>query len=182
LKIRAAEGKTQPSRRNMANELITAIKKVNDLNYLSNDYKSPINEFRKILKEYEKRVSVKIVPEIAEFIVFVNGKMFYDWVVFKSINDIPVFDGKIGDIGLFYSLKDGMQYDIFPTMRSNSDLIRKTDFLLAEATPGDFLTISFDESDYGKIYFIGHDMSVHESNRILVANTLVELINAMYVK
>ena len=116
----------------MTNELIKAIKKVNELNYLSNDYKSPVKEFRNILKEYEKRVSVKISHEIAEFIVFVNG--------------------------------------------------RTTDFLFAEATPGDYLTISFDETDYGEIYFVGHDMGENEPNRILVANSLEELINSMFLK
>ena len=166
----------------MANELITAIKKVNKLNYISNDYKSTVKVFRNILKEYEKRVSVTILPEIAEFLVFVNGKMFYDWVVFKPINDVPVFDDNIGDIGLFYSLKDGMQYDTFPTMDSNSDIIKSTDFLFAEATPGDYLTISFNEMDYGKIYFAGHDMNENEPNRILVANSLEELIKSMFLK
>ena len=166
----------------MENELITLIKKVNPLNYISNDYELTKKEFMDILGEYEKNASVKILPEIAEFITFTNGKMFDDWILFKSINKVPIFGGKIGDISLFYSLKKGMQYDAFSVMKSNSDIIKTGDFLFAEATPGDYLTISFNESDYGKIYFIDHDADTDEPNRILVAESLQDLINSMFLK
>jgi len=166
----------------MENELITLIKKVNPLNYITDEYKSSKNEFMNLLSEYEKKASVKILPEIAEFIAFTNGKMFDDWILFKSINKVSIFGGKIGDIGLFYSLKNGMQYDAFSAMKSNSDIIKTGDFLFAEATPGDYLTISFNESDYGKIYFIDHDADTDEPNRILVAESLQDLINSMFLK
>jgi hypothetical protein len=166
----------------MENELIRAIKKVDELNYLSNDYKLPKKDFKNILKSYMEEFNLFIEKEIEEFILFVNGKMFFNWVVFKSINDIPVFDGRIGDIGLFYSLKKGTQYDGISIMNSNRDIIKTTDFLLAEATPGDFIVISFEKNDYGKIYFVSHDFNEEESYRYLVADTIDDYIKSMVIK
>ena len=121
----------------MTNRLINLVKKVNELNYLSDEYKLPKKEFLKILNNYEKINKINISEELKEFIIFINGKMFYDWVLFKSINEIPVFEGKIGDIGLFYSIKEGMQYYSFEVMESNKDIIGEKEFVFAEATPGD---------------------------------------------
>jgi hypothetical protein len=166
----------------MDSVLIEMVKKVNKLNYLSNDYKLSKNEFQKILNKYKNEYKINITKDIEEFIIFVNGKMFFDWVVFEAISDIPVFDGKTGDLGLFYSLKNGTQYYTFEAMESNSDIIKKTDFIFAEATPGDYLVISFDEKDYGKIYFISHDFNENEQYKYLAANTLEELIKKMYIK
>jgi hypothetical protein len=166
----------------MENELIRAIKKVDELNYLSNDYKLPKKDFKNILKSYMEEFHLFIEKEIEEFILFVNGKMFFNWVVFKSINDIPVFDGRIGDVGLFYSLKKGTQYDGISIMNSNRDIIKTTDFLLAEATPGDFIVISFEKNDYGKIYFVSHDFNEEESYRYLVADTIDDYIKSMVIK
>jgi hypothetical protein len=166
----------------MENELIRAIKEVDELNYLSNDYKLPKKDFKNILKSYMKEFDLFIEKEIEEFILFVNGKMFFNWVVFKSINDVPVFSGKIGDVGLFYSLKKGTQYDGISIMNSNRDIIKTTDFLLAEATPGDFIVISFDKNDYGKIYFVSHDFKEIESCRYLVSNTIDDYIKSMVIK
>ena len=166
----------------MYNKLVESIKKVNEINFISNDYKLPKKDFKKILKNYIKDKKLTISEEIMEFLIFINGKMFFDWVVFKSKNKVPVFGGKIGDIGLFYSLKDGTQYYSFGVMKSNNDIIGEKDFLFAEATPGDYLIISFDAKDYGKIYFISHDSSEKEKRRYLVANTIEELIENMFVK
>jgi hypothetical protein len=166
----------------MANGLVDSIKKVNELNYLSNDYKLPKSEFKKILANYKKNKKINISEELEEFIIFVNGKMFYDWVVFKSINNVPVFNEKIGDLGLFYSLKKDTQYYSFGVMESNNDIIGEKEFVFAEATPGDFLIISFDEKDYGKIYFISHDTNEKEEYKYLVADTMENLIKNMYIK
>jgi hypothetical protein len=166
----------------MNNDLIELVNNVNELNYLSNDYKLAKNEFKKILDKYKNDFKVNITKEIEEFIIYTNGKMFFDWIVFESINDVPVFDGKTGDLGLFYSLKAGTQYYTFGTMESNEDIIEKTDFIFAEATPGDYLVISFGEKDYGKIYFISHDFNEKEQHKYLVANSLDELIKSMHKK
>jgi hypothetical protein len=166
----------------MGNKLIERIKKVDELNYLSNDYKLPKKEFKNILKSYKKEFGLVIEEEIEDFILFVNGKMFFDWVIFKSINDIPVAGGNICDVGLFYSLKKGTQYDGITVMKSNRDIIKITDFLLAEASPGDFIVISFDKNDYGKIYFISHDFNEDESYRYLVAETIEDYIGSMGLK
>ncbi len=168
--------------KNTQNELISSISIVNELNYLSDKYKLTDEECKNILDSYKMNNKVNITKEMEDFIIYVNGKMFYDRVVFNSIHDIPILNGKVCDMGLFYSLKCGTQYDLFDTMKSNEDIIKKTDFLLAEATPGDYLTISFDEKDYGKIYFISHDYNEDEEYRYLVANSLKELIKSMYIK
>ncbi|MDR1315510.1 MAG: hypothetical protein LBK13_01445 [Spirochaetales bacterium] len=67
-------------------------------------------------------------------------------------------------------------------MKSNNDIIGEKEFVCAEAAPGDFLVISFDEKDYGKIYFISHDANEKEEYKYLVANTMESLIKTMYIK
>ena len=166
----------------MTNRLINLIKKIDELNYLSDEYKLPKKEFLKIINNYEKTKKINILEEIKEFIIFVNGKMFFDWVLFKSMNEIPVFKNKTGDLGLFYSIKEGMQYYTFEVMKSNNDIIGEKEFVFAEATPGDYLTISFEKNEYGKIYFISHDSNKNEQYKYLVANTMEELIKNMNVK
>lgn len=166
----------------MDNKLINSIKKVNSINYISNAYKSPKKEFVKLFETYKKEYNISVDTELEEFIIFVNGKMFWDWVVFKPVEEVPLFSSGYGDVGLFYSLKPGTQYDALTTMKYNSDIMNRTDFLLAEATPGDFIVISFDEADYGKLYFIGHDMDEDEQSRYLVANSVEEFISQMIIK
>ena len=159
-----------------------AIDKVNELEYISNVYKAKISDFKERLNLAKETYSMNIDEDMEEFLLHVNGKAYYDCVVFKSINSIPVLDGCIGDIGLFYSLLSGTQYDMLATKKSNHDIIKPQDYLLAEATPGDFLVISFAEADYGKIYFISHDSNEDEEVRYLVANNIKELIDNMFVE
>lgn len=163
----------------MTNKLIKAIEQVNTLSYIADEYRIGKEASAVALKAFGKRAEVGIEPEIAEFLEFINGKMFSDWVIFRSTNDVPLFLDRKGDVPLFYSLRAGVQYDTFSTMRANRDLFHPKDLLLVGLSTGDYLVISFDTADYGRLYFVGRDVVQGSPNRILVADSLADWIGTM---
>lgn len=55
-------------------------------------------------------------------------------------------------------------------------------FFLRKPLQGDYLVISFSKSDSGKVYFISHDFSEKEGNRFLVANSITDFIESLFIK
>lgn len=158
-----------------------AIDKIDKLEYISNAYKVAESDFRERYNLIKKLYAMIIDVKMESFLLYVNGKSYYECVRFNSINSIPVYNGNVGDIGLFYSLVTGVQYDMLARKISNNDIIMPQDWLLAEASPGDFIVISFASVDYGKFFFISHDSNENEQTRYLVANNIEDFIDSLFI-
>ena len=104
---------------NMKN-LKEAIDKVDELEYISNAYRMAESDFRERYNLIKNSYAMIIDAKMESFLLYVNGKSYYECVHFNSINPICVYDGNVGDIGLFYSLITGIQYDMLARKISNN--------------------------------------------------------------
>ncbi|WP_430406426.1 SMI1/KNR4 family protein [Fluviicola sp.] len=126
--------------------------------------------------DFEIHHKVSLDKDFCDFIEELGFKDFNEWIKTTTIDQIPIFTGKVCDYHKFYGFGEGEQ-SIDYLIELTDQLINSNDYIpFAEGASGDYICISIKPESKGKIFYMHHE-SDDEDDLYSVANSIRDFLN-----